>query len=76
MYRLLLCLLLAAPLWAADVPDPRLTPGVVRPGLTKAKICAIKWGKDERHVTAVIEEAGLHLLWLQRQRRSEVRAGR
>jgi len=48
--------LLAAPLWAADVPDPRLTPGAVRPGLTKAKICSIKWGKDERHVRAAMKK--------------------
>ena len=56
IHRLLLGLLLAAPLWAADVPDPGLTPGVVRPGLTKAKICSIKWGKDERHVSAAMKK--------------------
>lgn len=55
IHRLLLGLLLAAPLWAADVPDPRLTHGAVRPGLTKAKICSIKWGKDERHVSAAMK---------------------
>ena len=38
------------------MPDPRLTPGVVRPGLTKAKICAIKWGKDERHVSEAMKK--------------------
>ena len=36
---------------ANDVPDLSKTPGVARAGLTKAKICSIKWGKDERHVT-------------------------
>ena len=38
--------------WADDLPDLSKTPGVVRSGLSKAKICTIKWGKDERHVTA------------------------
>jgi len=35
---------------ARDFPDLNLTPGVSRPGLTKPKICSIKWGRDERHV--------------------------
>ncbi|MBD9354823.1 HNH endonuclease signature motif containing protein [Methylomonas albis] len=34
-----------------DIPDLSKTPGVARPGLTKTKICSIKWGADERHVT-------------------------
>jgi hypothetical protein len=37
---------------ANDIPDLSKTPGVIRPGLSKEKICTIKWGKDERHVTA------------------------
>ena len=36
---------------ASDLPDLKTTPGVARTGLTKKKICTIKWGKDERHVT-------------------------
>jgi hypothetical protein len=41
---------------ASDLPDLSKTPGAVRPGLTKSKICAIKWGKDERHVTAAMKK--------------------
>ncbi len=41
---------------ASDLPDLSKTPGAVRPGLTKAKICAIKWGKDERHATAAMKK--------------------
>lgn len=41
---------------ADDVPDLIKTPGVVRSGLTKAKICSIKWGKDERHVTNAMKQ--------------------
>lgn len=36
---------------AADLPDPALTPGVVR-NLSVKKICATKWGTDRRLVTA------------------------
>jgi len=32
------------------VPDPALTPGVVRP-LSRAEICTTQWGHDRRHVT-------------------------
>lgn len=39
-----------------DVPDLNKTPGVVRSGLSKAKICIIKWGKDERHVTDAMKQ--------------------
>lgn len=41
---------------ADDVPNPQLTPGVSRPGLTKQKICTIKWGKDNRHVTEAMKK--------------------
>lgn len=37
------------------LPDPSLTPGVTRPGLSKAVICTTKWGKDARHVTAAMK---------------------
>ncbi len=37
---------------AGDLPDLAKTPGAVRPGLTKAVICATKWGRDARHVSA------------------------
>lgn len=33
-------------------PNPALTPGVVRTDLTLHAICATRWGKDKRHVTA------------------------
>jgi hypothetical protein len=42
--------------FADDVPDASKTPGLARSGLSKAKICATKWGKDERHVTAAMNE--------------------
>jgi hypothetical protein len=35
----------------AQLPDPRLTPGVARTDLTRAQVCSMKWGKDARHVT-------------------------
>ena len=41
---------------ASDIPNLDITPGVVRAGLTKAKICSIKWGKDERHVTQAMKQ--------------------
>jgi len=44
--------------FADDIPDLSKTPGVARAGLTKAKICSIKWGKDERHVTAAPDTQG------------------
>ena len=52
-----LCLF-AAPAFAQGwpvVPDPAKTPGEVR-ALTKDQICATKWGKDERLVTAAMKE--------------------
>jgi hypothetical protein len=48
-----LCILLAGPALAADLPDLTLTPGVTR-DLTKDQICATKWGKDVRAVTAAM----------------------
>jgi hypothetical protein len=47
----LMGLIVASLAWADDIPDLTKTPGKSRAGLTKAKICSIKWGKDERHVT-------------------------
>ena len=41
---------------AGDVPDLSLTPGAARAGLTKQKICSIKWGRDERHVTDAMKQ--------------------
>jgi hypothetical protein len=35
---------------ALHVPDPTLTPGVVRP-LSRATVCSTRWGLDRRHVT-------------------------
>ena len=40
---------------AGDIPDLAKTPGLVRAGLSKAKICSIKWGRDERHVTTAMK---------------------
>ena len=41
--------------FAGDIPDLSKTPGLARAGLSKAKICSIKWGKDERHVTTAMK---------------------
>src|SRR5438093_1628307 len=35
---------------ALALPNPKLTPGAVRP-LTTAQVCNTKWGRDRRHVT-------------------------
>jgi hypothetical protein len=40
---------------ADDLPDSNKTPGMARQGLSKASICATKWGKDERFVTAAMK---------------------
>ncbi len=50
---LLLCLLASA---SSRADDLKLTPGAVRAGLSKQKICSIKWGRDERHVTAAMKQ--------------------
>ena len=55
MRLLLSLLLLTGSAWAGDVPDPRITPGVVRSSLTKATICKTRWGKDARHVTEAMK---------------------
>jgi hypothetical protein len=44
-------ILFQAASWADDLPDLTKTPGVARTNITQAKICSIKWGRDERHVT-------------------------
>jgi hypothetical protein len=36
------------------LPDPELTPGAVT-DLTVEQICATKWGRDARHVTAAMK---------------------
>jgi hypothetical protein len=38
-----------------SLPDLTKTPGASRPGLTKSKICSIRWGRDERHVTETMK---------------------
>lgn len=44
----------ATPVFARDLtlPDPKLTTGVVRSGLSAATICKMKWGTDARFVSA------------------------
>jgi len=50
LFGLLAIALLAGAQKDPPVPNPTLTPGVA--AITDAKrICATKWGKDERHVT-------------------------
>lgn len=50
-------LALLCPAQARDLilPDPTLTPGVIREDITQENICSIKWGKDARHVTAAMK---------------------
>lgn len=60
MLRILAVLFLVAPglVLAAElppVPDHTLTPGVARTDLTLKQVCATKWGKDERAVTAAMK---------------------
>lgn len=38
---ILAALCLSLPAWAGDLPDPKLTPGVVRPGVTAADLCPV-----------------------------------
>lgn len=45
----------AAEAHADEVPNLSLTPGVAVPGLTAAKVCRTKWGKDARHVTEAMK---------------------
>ncbi len=52
----LVSLLFQAVALADEVPDLIKTPGVVSSGLTEAKICGTKWGKDERHVTNAMKQ--------------------
>jgi hypothetical protein len=42
----LLAILIVGPV----VPNPALTPGVVRP-ISRTALCRTRWGKDARHVT-------------------------
>lgn len=58
---LVLGLMVAGWAWADDIPDLHKTPGSYRAGLSKAKICSIKWGKDERHVTAAMKKQAFAL---------------
>jgi hypothetical protein len=44
-------LLLVVPARGGDLPDPNLTPGLIRSGLSLQQICTNKWGQDARHVT-------------------------
>ncbi len=37
------------------LPDPALTPGAVRAGLSEATICKTKWGTDARHVSTAMK---------------------
>lgn len=52
---LVLAVLIGSVSLSAQLPDPTLTPGVVRP-LSKAAICGTKWGKDRRHVTLAMKK--------------------
>jgi len=52
---LILGLICASLAWADDIPNLHITPGSVRAGLSKTKICTIKWGKDQRHVTEAMK---------------------
>ncbi len=52
---LLLAVVISSPSFAGPtIPNPKLTPGVVRPELTLREICGTRWGKDRRYVTAAM----------------------
>ena len=38
------------------MPDPQLTPGVTRSGVTLDEICNTKWGTDARYVTEAMRK--------------------
>lgn len=50
-FIVLASLIFSTTIIADDIPDLAKTPGVTRSGFTKKKVCSIKWGTDERHVT-------------------------
>lgn len=52
--------MIAALLLLVMLPDPKLTPGEVRP-LSRATICTTKWGLDVRHVTDKMRREVLEL---------------
>lgn len=57
-----------APVIAQTMPDPALTPGVVR-YLSRSQVCAIRWGRDRRYVTQkMLREvaAAYHVPWERR----------
>src|SRR5579859_1206056 len=43
--------LVLAILLAVAMPDPKLTPGVVKAGVTKEIVCKVGYTQDARHVT-------------------------
>lgn len=47
---LVVCLLFSFSAFG-QLPDARLTPGVVRGGVSLHQICTTKWSRDVRHVT-------------------------
>jgi hypothetical protein len=47
--------------FADDIPDLNKTPGKYRSNLSKEKICLIKWGKDERHVSDAMKQQAFDL---------------
>lgn len=58
--------LFASVAYAGDLPNPKLTPGVVNPAVTD--VCSVKWGKDVRHVTLGMKQqvfASYGILWAQ-----------
>ena len=58
---LIISLLLTSFAKADDVPNLQITPGAVRAGLSKEKICTIKWGQDARHVTEAMKRQAFAL---------------
>lgn len=54
-------LLVARAILAGDLPDLDKTPGVSRHGLSNTRICEIRWGKDERHVTQAMKDQAFAL---------------
>jgi hypothetical protein len=48
-------LLIAAPVFAADLPDPDLTPGATRDGVTAADLCPVAHTAKVRNVTAALK---------------------
>ena len=74
------CVLFLALLWGltalgGELPDPALTPGACK-AMAVAQLCATRWGKDKRHVTAAMKKEVFHVYGLSGNRDRSCRCKR